>query len=255
MQTYTTTQYKSIGRNEKMPYIDLLIPNTLKNIPLKLRALINAYKLSDRKFAESIDTAPEQVNRWLKGVVSPSIRTLEKIKSVYPEFNYEGNSNSIEINTYNGVSMPLNDVQLLNVPLVPEFAYAGYMSGFASDSYLGGLPTIPFIVEKQYKGNYIAFQVRGDSMNDGTIDSYASGDVILCRNIDPSYWVNKLHINKWDFVIVHKTDGILVKKITAHNTDNGAITAHSLNPFYSDIELNLKDVSQLLNVVKIERKK
>lgn len=149
----------------------------------------------------------------------------------------------------------LDDVMLLNVPLVQEYAYAGYMSGYSDENYLNDLPTIPFISDKQYKGTYMAFQVRGDSMNDGTIDSYIQGDILLCREINKQYWKSRLHINKWDFVIVHKTEGILVKKISAHDPETGAITAHSLNQMYDDMELNLADVAQLFNVVKVERKK
>lgn len=149
----------------------------------------------------------------------------------------------------------LDDVILLNVPLVQEFAYAGYMSGYSDETYLNDLPTVPFIADKQYKGTYMAFQVRGDSMNDGSIDSYLQGDIVLCREVNQSYWKNRLHINKWDFVIVHKTEGILLKKITEHDPESGRIVAHSLNPLYDDLELNLAEVAKLFNVVKIERKK
>ena len=68
----------------------------------------------------------------------------------------------------------------------------------------------------------------------------------MCR-----YWQNKLHIRSWDFVIVHKEDGILVKRITDHNVATGDITLHSLNPFYEDRVINLSEVSQLFNVVQV----
>lgn len=149
----------------------------------------------------------------------------------------------------------LDDVLLLNVPLVQEYAYAGYMSGYSDETYLNDLPTIPFIADKQYKGTYMAFQVRGDSMDDGSYNSYLQGDIVLCREVNQSYWKNRLHINKWDFVIVHRTEGILLKKIVFHDPESGLIRVHSLNALYEDMELNLTDVAQLFNVVKVERKK
>jgi phage repressor protein C with HTH and peptisase S24 domain len=149
----------------------------------------------------------------------------------------------------------LDDVLLLNVPLVQEYAYAGYMSGYSDETYLNDLPTIPFIADKQYKGTYMAFQVRGDSMDDGSYNSYLQGDIVLCREVNQSYWKNRLHINKWDFVIVHRTEGILLKKIVFHEPESGLIRVHSLNALYEDMELNLTDVAQLFNVVKVERKK
>lgn len=64
-----------------------------------------------------------------------------------------------------------------------------------------------------------------------------------------------MHIKKWYFVIVHKTDGILVKEIIDHNPDTGEITCHSLNPSpeYEDFKINLNDVAQLFNIVQISR--
>lgn len=151
---------------------------------------------------------------------------------------------------------PLPDgLNIIKVPLVQEYAYAGYLSGYTDNHYIQDLPTIPFITEKQPNGNYMAFQVRGDSMNDGSIDSYQHGDIVLCRAINKVHWLNKLHIHKWDFIIVHQTEGILLKKIIEHNASTGQIKIHSLNPFFDDTELNLNDVSQLFNIIKIERKK
>lgn len=156
----------------------------------------------------------------------------------------------------NAVSINLSDFYLLNVPLIQEYAYSDYVANYMNENYLKQLPQIPFMTEKQdAKGNYVAFQVRGDSMNDGSINSYQQGDIVLCREITKEHWNNKLPINKWDFVIVHQTEGILLKKITHHNPDTGKLTAHSLNPFYDDMNINLNEVSQLFNIVKIERKK
>lgn len=155
----------------------------------------------------------------------------------------------------NAKSIDLQDFNILQVPLVQEYAYAGYLGGFSDNEYIEDLPTVPFITDKQAKGNYMAFQVRGDSMNDGSLDSYIQGDIVLCREINKVHWINKLHINKWDFIIVHQTEGILLKKIINHIPETGEITIHSLNPFYEDMVLNLAEVSQLFNIVKVERKK
>ena len=78
-------------------------------------------------------------------------------------------------------------------------------------------------------------------MNDGTEDSYLEGDRLLCREIKRELWIDsKLHIRKWDFVIVHK-EGVLIKRIVEHNVENGTITVHSLNPIYPDKIINLSE--------------
>ena len=140
------------------------------------------------------------------------------------------------------------------IPLVSQYAQAGYLCGFADEEYMETLPTIPFIVDHEPHGNYVVFEVKGDSMYNGSFDSLTEGDLLMCREIPFDHWKNKLFINKWkNFVVVHKTEGILVKKIINHNVEQGVITLHSLNPIYKDIEICLSEVAQLFSVVKIMR--
>ena len=159
----------------------------------------------------------------------------------------EGNKKNIE------EAIPMNVNNILQVPLVNQYAYAGYLSGYSDAEYIESLPTIPFIVDHEAQGHYIAFEVRGDSMNDGTEESILEGDRLLCREIKRELWVDyKLHFRKWDFVIVHK-EGILIKRILDHDVDKGTITIHSLNPIYPDRELNLNEVYQIFNVIEFLR--
>jgi transcriptional regulator with XRE-family HTH domain len=217
----------------------------------ELKHLLKVYDLTQQEAADLLGISRQTLSTWCKLAIVPESDFL----LISAKIGQNVKTESKGLNNSNAKAIAIDDVILLNVPLVQEYAYAGYMSGYSDENYVNDLPTVPFIADKQYKGTYMAFQVRGDSMNDGTIDSYLHGDIVLCREISPSYWKNRLHINKWDFVIVHKEDGILIKKITFHDPDTGKITAHSLNPFYDDVELNLADVAQLFNVVKIERKK
>lgn len=224
----------------------------------------NAIKVSD--FAETIGTTKQSIYEQIKKehLTKPfKFKLIENNIDIFSEKVNKSNQISIlqePSEPYkklkpNAKSIDLLDYNILNVPLVQEYAYAGYLGGYSDSEYIGDLPTVPFITDKQAKGNYMAFQVRGDSMNDGSLDSYVQGDIVLCREINKMHWMNKLHINKWDFIIVHQTEGILLKKITNHIPETGEITIHSLNPFYEDMELNLSEVSQLFNVVKVERKK
>lgn len=187
--------------------------------------------------------------------------TIEKIKKSFPHWNmdwilYEKgepildfSKSSIEVLE----AIPLNQNYIINVPLVNQYAQAGYLCGYEDASYIATLPTIPFIIDHEAKGNYVAFEVRGDSMNDGTEESYLEGDRLLCREIYPQYWVDsKLHIKKWDFVIVHE-EGILVKRIIDHNVENHTITIHSLNDMYPDRVIDLAEVRQIFNVIELQR--
>ena len=187
--------------------------------------------------------------------------TIEKIKKSFPHWNMQKKkkkkgepiSNISKENIEILEAIPLNQNYIINVPLVNQYAQAGYLCGFQDAAYIATLPTIPFIIDHEAKGNYVAFEVRGDSMNDGTEESYLEGDRLLCREIAPYLWAeSKLHIRKWDFVIVHE-DGILVKRIIDHNVENHTITIHSLNDMYPDRVIDLAEVRQIFNVIELQR--
>lgn len=219
--------------------------------------ILNDWLISSRtsvkKLSELIGVSPSAVYFQMRSdrIANSFVEKLEK----HGIHIFKQNSSISSLPNQNLKPIQLDDVMLINVPLVQEFAYAGYMSGYSDETYLNDLPTIPFIADRQYKGTYLAFQVRGDSMDDGTSNSYLHGDIVLCREISQSFWKDRLHIRKWDFVIVHKTEGILLKQISNHEPETGKIIAHSMNNLYEDMELNLSDVAKLFNVIKVERKK
>ena len=75
--------------------------------------------------------------------------------------------------------------------------------------------------------------------------------MIMAREVRQEYWHSKLHYKNWYFIIVHRTEGILVKQIIDHDVENGIITCHSLNPLYENFTINLSDVAALYNVVSL----
>lgn len=182
--------------------------------------------------------------------------------NVSKDFTNTSGSGSATVITGNDVvvnmgaeAKPMKLEHIVFAPLVSQYAYAGYLSGYADEEYIEGLPVVPFFADHEAKGNYVAFEVRGDSMDDGTDEGYMEGDRVLGREISPDLWVNsKLHIRKWDFVIVH-TEGILIKRIIAHDVEKHLITIHSLNDMYEDKVLDLKDVRKIFNVIELQRSK
>lgn len=208
------------------------------------------------KFAEAAGLSRGFVNVLGDGISSKS---LNKISQAFPELNTlwlttgEGEMLKTTNNTphYNEATPIQQDV--VYIPLVNQYAYAGYLDGYTDITYMEQLPKIPFIVDREGLGNYIAFEVKGDSMNNGTEESYLEGDRLYCREIQPHLWVNsKLHLRKWDFVIVH-TDGIIIKRIIDHNVENHTITIHSLNDMYPDRVIDLCEVKQIFNVIESVR--
>ena len=219
-------------------------------LELKAKGIIKR----DAEIAERMGYSKGTVSEYLNNKIAVSEQFLAKFRKQFgirdgvarPPITKKGEA--IQVN--------LGDFKTLSTKIVSQYAYAGYLAGYNDEHYLNTLPDYPWMVDKEYKGTYLTFQVKGDSMDDGTIDSYKEGDMLLCREIPRDLWQqSKLHIKKWDFVIVHKTEGILIKRITAHNVAKGIITIHSINDFYDDKEVKLQDVAQIFNVVQSLRKR
>ena len=147
-----------------------------------------------------------------------------------------------------------NGQYIMIVPLVQDYAYAGYLGGYQDEEYIDELPKHSFVVNKQHRGKYMAFQVIGDSMSDGTEESITEGSTVTGREIQRHLWASRFHIHRFkDYVIVHR-EGILIKRIIRHDVEEGVICCRSLNPdkdAYPDFDLNLDDVRQIFNIVNV----
>ena len=234
-----------------------------------LRRIRKLLKLTQEEMADSLGIKRSTYARYEKDITAPVevIETWHKVhKTPFAEFSRptpKGISNystserngSSKVHEPDAVFVRENDMLMMEVPLVNQYAYAGYLAGYGDQEFIDELPRIPWIVDREHKGNYLSFEVRNDSMYDGSFNSYAEGDRVLGREILRHHWQSKLHIEKWDFIIVHKHDGILLKKIAEHDIVNGRLRLHSLNPMYEDIWVNSDDLAQNLNVVQVARKK
>lgn len=225
------------------------------DIKERILLFISSQGLNKSKFEKTVGLSNGYINN-IKGNLGYD--KIEQILKTYPELNRNWllTGEGEMLKRIEAVPLSPEDTRIMNVPLVSKYAYAGFLNGFGDDEYIEALPTVPFFVDHNAKGTYYAFEVRGDSMDDDSRDSIIEGDILFCREIEPLYWQQKkLHLRKWRyFVIVHRTEGILIKCVTKHDVDKGIITIHSLNPEYEDAELSLAEISGIYNVVKIERK-
>lgn len=211
-----------------------------------IEQLLRQHRRSKRELAEFLQILPQNLNRVLD---SPNI-SVSHLSMVADFFGMP--LSKLLLQEREEKKVP----GLMYVPLVQQYAQAGYLAGYSDPEYIDELPTVPFIVDREYKGRYFCFEVAGDSMNDGSIESYLEGDIVLAREISPDFWHSKLHLKRWrDFVIVHREQGVLLKRIVAHDVEEHSIRIHSLNPMYEDRTIDLSEVSQLLNVVRCVRNK
>lgn len=142
----------------------------------------------------------------------------------------------------------------MRVPFVPYNAHARY--AFETSEPIQqekeGWGEIDFIVDRIGHGSYMAFEIKGDSMDDDSKRSFSQGDKVLVRELDQIHWKDGIRYNQYPFWIIVLNNTILCKEIIDHNIESGEITCHSLNPSpeYSDFTISLNEVYRLFNVVQ-----
>jgi len=145
----------------------------------------------------------------------------------------------------------------MGVDLVPVHAQAGYLTGYADKEYIEELPKHYITVDRFVRGKYMAFEISGDSMDNGDIkEAMPHGTIATGREVKRELWVSRLHNHQWpNWILVHKTEGIVAKQIAKQCLETGTLTLRSLNPDkdrYPDFDVQIDDLVQIFNVVKRE---
>lgn len=205
--------------------------------------LLRDSELSSYKIAQNTGISDQTIQNYRDGKTRPKGSNLI-ILSKYLGLDIGENESA----PYNEIKPKLYKTHIA-VKLVNIKARAGYCQAYYSEEYLKDLPTVLIEADENYRGNYLAFEVDGDSME----PEYLPGDVVVCREISRDLWQHTLHFKDWDFVIAHGTNGIMLKEIIAHDVGTGDIICHSINPEKADFVLNLREVAFLYNVVEHRR--
>ena len=218
----------------------------------RLKLYLKQKNINASEFGRTIGVSNAYISSIVQSIPPDK---LQRITLNYPDLNtgwlLTGDGEMLKNSALKSDAREKEINEFVHVPMVPVRAKAGYLIGYGDQEYVDTLPTIPVITDRTFHGKYRCFEVEGDSMDDGSRDALCDRDVVLCREIRRDLWQYKLHINDWDFVIVHK-EGILIKRFVEHNVDRGTITCHSLNPMFGpDFTVNLLDVYELYNVLKI----
>ena len=186
-----------------------------------INSVLSELDIKAPTLAEKIGVLYQRIFDLQKGKTKKvSSQLANAIIKVYPQFQLswlltgEGNMlTDAPSQTYHSNARPVDDLSYMNVPVIHIKAQCGYLAGYGDTEYIDTLPTMPVIVDKTYHGKYRIFEAEGD-------------------------------------VIVHRTNGISIKQITAQD-DKGNITCHSLNELFNDYTVNLDDVVEIYNVIKV----
>lgn len=221
-------------------------------------------KLSVQEFAKALGmNAGSTIYRILSTKSHPLDSTMERVHEAFPQYSntwlLEGKGEIIDNDYLQRVKEELENgnaeaYKILNTkvfPIIPDAAAAGSLTGFG-DEDPEGFATMTIPVDREYKGNYYIFTVKGASMDDGSVNAIVDGDRLLCREVQRQYWNEGLHVRTWPyFVFVTREEGIIVKTIAEQDLEKETIRCRSLNPEYPDIILHLKDILGIFNVVEL----
>ena len=110
-----------------------------------------------------------------------------------------------------------------------------------------------FVVDNFDGGGYMAFEIIGNAMNDGSIKSIPNGALVLGKLISEEVLLEN---SASDFlntplIIIDKAR-IICKQFTGYNPSKASISCSSLNnsPEYSDFEIALSDIREIYQVIK-----
>lgn len=245
-----------------------------KTVKQRLIEFIESKGLSKKKFEETINVSNGYVNN-LKS--QPRDEIIKKILLNYPDLNRvwlltgegpmlaTGKSGAVEVVpvanselteysvTKNGTrfSQREDGKIVMEVPILPIEALGSPEDEFATLITDYERKTAFFEVEEVHQGAYTAFRINGDSMDDGSRQSFERGDVVLVRELARDKWLPRLHFKRWPFWVVVFGNNVRIKQIIDQD-ELGNITLHSLNPSpeYCDFTLHLDEIQRLFNVIK-----
>lgn len=244
----------------------------------RIKMIVDQSGKSVRAYAEFAGIAQTTLNDCIKGATEPKFGLIDRVMNAEPNINPDwlltGKGSirrQLDPERKDASQMLLNDDQepyfvnssgvkyfempngrfRMRVPMVPVKAYAKYVDEYRDAEFVNDLEEVEFIVDKIGLGRYFAFEIKGDSMDDGSKRSLSDKDIVLARELSPDYWRDKLHNEEFPFWIIALDTTIVCKQIVAQNLERCEITCHSLNvsPEYADFTVSLNDVRQLCNIV------
>ena len=218
-----------------------------------LGRILNKGSKPNSKTMESLCKYFDITEEWFltgkESTVTPKLNEIPVNDSFEHEFSANKNSNQF-------TKLP-NGQWFMTMPLAEHSIQAGFLDHYQDLDFLTDIVQHSIIVDKPVQGRYVAFRVKGDSMDDGTKNAIEHNNIVSCRELQRQHWIDKLRTKDFPYWVIYTTQSKmpLLKQIVAHDTIEAKIKCHSLNdgPDYSDFELSLNDVQALFYVIDVNR--
>lgn len=214
-----------------------------------LERLIKDLGLKKKELAELIGVRATTVSNTINRKALPDHWKI-LIKESFPDVNftdYEVDENEVHVS-----EASTNEQDMRLVPVINKFAYASFIEEWDHPEWLQEQQSIATLCPED--GNYLWFEVKGESMSYEGRNSIEEGDMVLGRELYKKHWshLQIRRIKLW--IIIHRTRGIMLKEITKQDS-NGNIECYSWNPIFDDFTINLNDVVQLFYFKELRKSK
>lgn len=209
----------------------------------RIKEIIEYYSLTQKKFAESIDSAQSTISSLFKRGSIPSAQLVEKIANAFPRINRDwlltGEGDMLkpdnDIKEEDKEYSPCEDVTY--VPLVPVASKGGNIDEYTSSIKLSDCEKIL----SPTPNAEIAITIRGDSM----FPKYPNGTIAFIKEIDADLFI------EWGRVYVLNTVNGSVTKVLTPSKKKGYIRCESLNPDkkFAPFDVPMKSIKGIYKIL------
>lgn len=235
----------------------------------------NGVATSQRDLAQQLGYTPSSLSQIINGHVPLSDKFLSRVKALDSRINTDwirtssgdmlltgkgmveltAEDGDLEFYTENSKGARFykqGDRLFMTVRHVPFAAYGQFANDcdrLDPDFEDWGEET--YEVDHVARGCYLSFEVKGDSMDTGSRQSFEAGDKVLVRELDRVHWHGIRYKDRPYWVVVFESS-VLLKQMIGQDLEHGTLTFHSLNPSpeYADFTISENDVRHLYYVIK-----
>ncbi|WP_136467879.1 XRE family transcriptional regulator [Flagellimonas onchidii] len=217
--------------------------------------------ISQTLLAEAVGVSLRTIQNYEQQGASIPSKNLSKIASYFDLsvtelYLQEENEPYTEKKTFirNGCTFyPLDDTKhFVRVPLILIERQEKYIESLA-ESRLGNSPfKTAFVIDFLDEDPHKAFEVSGDSMNDGSIDAIPNKAIVLGIKIKKESFTKENNVMVGKPYVLVCTDRIICKKIIDFDTLKKTLRCQNLNtsPEYQDFDVAMEDVLEVFRIAK-----
>lgn len=217
----------------------------------RIKQLMAEHGLNQSRFAQKIGMDKSGFSKRLTGDVSTGEGVINKIVlafGVHKKWLTTGVGEQYIVNKEINI---ITDFNFTRVPVIQSHIQNEYLNNFSNTEFINNMYSIPERVDTSFEGKYRVFQIEGDAMSDGTEKSILNNDLVLGREVSlDSIDIKCDSMVRRIFMVVYK-NGIIPRKFCSYNNVTREIRFEPLNFLYSDMTINIDDIFELYNVVRI----